>query len=451
MCKGVYHQSCSLRITGLFVVSGSKGLVQCASCAKNTRDLEVNKAISEAMAEKETEIIQLKSRISDFEKEKESTNYPIASFNGKLDVIEKILRETVDAENGAKSREVILKREIACINREYDISKKLLSSLEYTINLQKAVITTYEEKNNESVIPKVTQGRRINNVSTLGMAPQFRAAVTQNTVVTAENAFNDGKPITSPTIKKVCKKQRCNSVSTATMAAVTASSSRPFAQVEELPSVKFQNTNSDDNHNLNNVISSKAVSSAILEAQSRNMLRNVLHLNKDHERDGENQVATTCTTSCVEKAKEVVDLTDCHTEEDNWTEVKHGRNVSRRKRPDPIKGSRTWDEQGNNPLKAAEYHSWFFVTGLKPDTTQDDIRKYLDSQSITGSTIEKVVTRKDRIKSSFKVSVPRSQKQKVMKADFWPQGVSINHFLNLQRRPYMRYQGPSNSRQREAR
>ena len=97
------------------------------------------------------------------------------------------------------------------------------------------------------------------------------------------------------------------------------------------------------------------------------------------------------------------------------------------------------EETGCNLLKAAEYHSWFFVTGLKPGTTQDDLQKYLDLHGVCGSIIKKVLTKKDRIKSSFKISVSRSQREKIMKPEFWPAGISINHFLNLhQRRSHMR-------------
>ena len=63
-CKGVYHQSCALRITGLVVLSGSKNLISCATCAKVTRETEIQTAINDALKTKEAEINLLRSQIS---------------------------------------------------------------------------------------------------------------------------------------------------------------------------------------------------------------------------------------------------------------------------------------------------------------------------------------------------------------------------------------------------
>ena len=126
-------------------------------------------------------------------------------------------------------------------------------------------------------------------------------------------------------------------------------------------------------------------------------------------------------------------LQKTQSQDNAWTEVKR-KDKHKRTRPDPIQGSKSLNEPSPIDLKVAEKQSWLFVTGLSPDITVQEINAYLQSQGIDKSTIEKLKTRKDLYKSSFKICVLRNLRDTVMNSEFWPQGVSVNHFLNLQRR-----------------
>ncbi|KAG5884248.1 hypothetical protein JTB14_011737 [Gonioctena quinquepunctata] len=53
---------------------------------------------------------------------------------------------------------------------------------------------------------------------------------------------------------------------------------------------------------------------------------------------------------------------------------------------------------------------------------------------LEGCACYKMNTGKDKFESSFKISAPANRKKEVMSSDLWPSGITINHFLNLQRR-----------------
>lgn len=78
---------------------------------------------------------------------------------------------------------------------------------------------------------------------------------------------------------------------------------------------------------------------------------------------------------------------------------------------------------------------WFFVTGFDPKTGPNDIKDFLVKKGLDRSCVcEQIRTRRDRFCSSFKIGVMSDLRDRVMDADLWPCGVSVNHFLNLQRR-----------------
>lgn len=41
--------------------------------------------------------------------------------------------------------------------------------------------------------------------------------------------------------------------------------------------------------------------------------------------------------------------------------------------------------------------------------------------------------KKQRTVSSFKIGIPKDDKEAVMAADYWPEGIIVNEFLNLRR------------------
>ena len=77
---------------------------------------------------------------------------------------------------------------------------------------------------------------------------------------------------------------------------------------------------------------------------------------------------------------------------------------------------------------------WFFVTGLSVDTEAKDILDFLKTKNIIQAcTCEKMITKNKSI-GSFKLGVPKENKGEILNPEFWPAGIRINHFLNLQRR-----------------
>lgn len=119
--------------------------------------------------------------------------------------------------------------------------------------------------------------------------------------------------------------------------------------------------------------------------------------------------------------------------DNKWQEVKHKTRKrmpsQKTSRPVPIKGSST----AETILATAQNKAWVFVSGFDPKITATDILCYLKSQNFEHCICEKMVTKKDKYKISFKLGVPPNDKEKVMSPDLWPEGIIINHFLNLQR------------------
>nr|CAH7764837.1 unnamed protein product [Callosobruchus chinensis] len=70
-----------------------------------------------------------------------------------------------------------------------------------------------------------------------------------------------------------------------------------------------------------------------------------------------------------------------------------------------------------------EYH----VTRLDPDIDQAQLQEYLQS-FVPDVKAEKLTTRRSGY-SSFKVSVPSNQAEKILVSDIWPDGVIVNRFF----------------------
>ena len=105
---------------------------------------------------------------------------------------------------------------------------------------------------------------------------------------------------------------------------------------------------------------------------------------------------------------------------------------SNRKRPEPEKGRK---ENVTQLLVASpRKKAWIFLSGFQAKTSHEDILNYLKENGINNCNCYKMHTKKDKIRSSFKLSVPIEKKKEAMSPELWPAGIVINHFLNLQRR-----------------
>lgn len=119
---------------------------------------------------------------------------------------------------------------------------------------------------------------------------------------------------------------------------------------------------------------------------------------------------------------------------ESWNKVvgRRNRKVSKMlqdNRPKPVEGS-----GGDGGLKIAERRAFLFISGLVPETAEGDVLNFLKSKNLTAEcTCQKMKTRKQNYKSSFKLGVPFDDRSKYMAPEIWPKGVFINHFLNIQR------------------
>ena len=77
-------------------------------------------------------------------------------------------------------------------------------------------------------------------------------------------------------------------------------------------------------------------------------------------------------------------------------------------------------------MKAIEKKFNYFVTGLHPDKTTNDMKEHL--REIVNVEIEKLnLERSERI-TSFKLKIPSSEKDKILQDTLWPKGVVTNRF-----------------------
>ncbi|KAL3274840.1 hypothetical protein HHI36_019623 [Cryptolaemus montrouzieri] len=114
-------------------------------------------------------------------------------------------------------------------------------------------------------------------------------------------------------------------------------------------------------------------------------------------------------------------------ERENWREVVKKRNP-KQTRLVPIKGA-----MDKFSLTIAEQQSCLFLSGLDPDIEPEEVKEYIDTTFKISSKCEKMKTKKDRFKSSFKVYVPTDSKQQVLNENMWGKGIVINHFLHIRR------------------
>lgn len=115
-----------------------------------------------------------------------------------------------------------------------------------------------------------------------------------------------------------------------------------------------------------------------------------------------------------------------------WETVRRKRRLPEQPRPKPIQGCNE-----NSRLKGVEKQSFLFVSGLNREVTSNDLKSFITDTFNCQCICEKMKTRKDKHKSSYKVQVPFNARERVMAADMWGKGISINHFLHIRRRPYV--------------
>nr|CAI5823724.1 unnamed protein product [Callosobruchus analis] len=120
-------------------------------------------------------------------------------------------------------------------------------------------------------------------------------------------------------------------------------------------------------------------------------------------------------------------------EDSAWTEVAYLRRRSSvhriAARPKPIIGMAE-----STQLSAVESQACFFISGFSPNTSVEDVQKYLQESKQMSCKCEKLTT-KSTLKSSFKLTVRKSLSTVILDPQTWPKGIIINFFLHLRRHP----------------
>lgn len=134
----------------------------------------------------------------------------------------------------------------------------------------------------------------------------------------------------------------------------------------------------------------------------------------------------------------------CDVEQDNWRTISHKKSTRIRRnsnRPEPIRGINSDKEAGELPV--AEKMAFLFLSGLGPNVVPEDVLSYLAKRGLQdGCSCDKIVTKKSKYISSFKLAVPKNKREKYLNAETWPSGVWVNHFLKMQRQRMVNKENP---------
>lgn len=99
--------------------------------------------------------------------------------------------------------------------------------------------------------------------------------------------------------------------------------------------------------------------------------------------------------------------------------------VTQQRRKKPIYGTAT-----NTQIKASIKYIDFHVYRLEPQTTEEEVKNYLQSNEITTVKCAKMISKYPEEYASFKVSVPENLADKIQHPDTWPRHTCINRFLD---------------------
>lgn len=201
----------------------------------------------------------------------------------------------------------------------------------------------------------------------------------------------------------------------------------------------------DTDSQLDSTLTSNLTPNPQLTAPVNGTILNGTGVNKPTENNSNNQQNDTApglavvTPSQVSRAVDAalnqqapgVDKQIGSEEADSWTKVvrkpKHRPSSGR---PAPLRGSN--GNEGN--LKTAPRMAILFLSELAPDVTHSEVLDYLKCNGMGDSCrCEKMQTKKDKHKASFRLIVPQSTLDQYLCSTLWPRDVIINHFMNIQR------------------
>lgn len=372
-CKVVYHQSCSLRLSGMLVISGSKALIQCPTCAKNGRDEDINKAVKEAIIPKDLEIKALKSKLEEIEQakalEKQTTAHKPTNESS-----------SPCRQNGESEEFKHLKKDFESLNRECTLLKCRITDLEYICSLQKVVISSYEEK-----VGKIQQNAVVNKPTSVPSNSQSQ--------VPAINPPSGTVPARKPPVSNESGTQATsnqtenkNGNSVGSSFATTVSRQRQTSAASTSTSMGKQN--------INKQISNQEVGAAILEVQSRNLLNNLINIQQPIEENPPSQ------------------------DRDGWEYPKS------RKRRRFVVGK----NENITEVRGVPRHVSLHVTRLSPSTKPEDLKNML-LDHFPEVICESHISKQPTLYASMKVTIKQEHFREAWRKEVWPNGALVSRFL----------------------
>lgn len=88
----------------------------------------------------------------------------------------------------------------------------------------------------------------------------------------------------------------------------------------------------------------------------------------------------------------------------------------------------------NMKFKAADTKIQLFISNVHKDTTEEDIREYINQKTQDTVTLEIVQMRKDKGHNSFKLWVSKQKLSMYLDDNLWPEGISFRKFINFRHR-----------------
>lgn len=282
------------------------------------------------------------------------------------------LRNSVSKDNES---EKILAKEIQCLTREKNLMQKLLSELEYTVELQKSVISSQEAQLN-------SRYKNVNIRVDESNHDRCKKIIAATDVIPQNSNDNKTKQTVIDPVTTNPKSKQTKGIEISD-------------HNSEYPPVKM----------VNKKITSEDVNRAVKSAQDS--------LKSDSEL--RNQDAKIVNHKGIQKNPD-----------SEWKIVNNKKTTKKRSRPALVVGNFT----GDSIVQGVEKSKILHVSNLSPSTTQDDMQKFLEKK-FKRVKCEPLVSRYPQSYASFKVVVPLSEYDEALKAENWPKYASIHNFFHF--------------------
>lgn len=146
---------------------------------------------------------------------------------------------------------------------------------------------------------------------------------------------------------------------------------------------------------------------------------------KQKEKNKLNDGSETKKTVAITEENNSIELVD------NKNNDNQGDNKNRYKKQNVIRGTSI---SGNITFSAATKYAWLYVGRAKKDTTEDQIKNYLNDKLPGNDFIVEYITKNPEARSAaFKVGLDYNQLEIVQSSDFWPSNILVKRFTFFRR------------------